>query len=118
MIDSDALKCIECAVPHTCAKQVNGSQRCAQCEVGYCFIVCEPITLKCGHFVCKECKTKAERPSEMKCKICNEKLESTGANGTASDVFVKMYLKDLTSQLRDKHFKTLNQFEGNTKRNF
>ena len=112
MVDSDALKCIECAILHTCAKKVNGSERCLQCEIGYRFIVCEPITLKCNHFICKECKNKLDKTSEINCKICNAKIESTGLKGAASEAIVKLYLKELTSQLNDKYSLSLGQFEG------
>lgn len=106
------LKCIECAMPHKCAKTVNGSASCTKCDSEYRFIVFEPITLKCGHHICKECKKKAENEN-ANCKICNENIKITDGIGAASDLFIKMYLKDLTSELNNKYSKTLSHFNGN-----
>ena len=45
MLSADILKTIECAVPHNCAKELNDSNHCAHCQIGYEFIVSEPKCL-------------------------------------------------------------------------
>jgi hypothetical protein len=61
MLNQTVYSSIECAIAHQCAKDEDNSNKCAQCEIGYSFIACEPILLQCGHHVCKECTEKVKK---------------------------------------------------------
>jgi hypothetical protein len=78
MLNRKIIKNVECAVPHKCAKSKDSSKRCAQCEIGYSFFACEPITLECGHLICFDCKPKVDDEC-FKCNNC-------GANAKCSQV--------------------------------
>ena len=91
-MDKSLYDCVECAVPHKCEKEKSSSKKCAQCEIDYNFIACEPISLKCGHYICKECTEKVESRS-YKCKICSSEMVNTNASGTASEFLVNSSLK-------------------------
>ena len=75
MLNQRILNNIECAIPHKCAKDNNESKRCAQCDIGYLFIACEPILLQCGHHICKSCEHEAKNGS-LKCKICELEIKN------------------------------------------
>ena len=113
MLNQEILSHIECAVPHKCPKEKDASKKCAQCEIGYSFIACDPILLQCGHHVCKECTNKVNEMSS-KCKICSAELKMLANNvhNSSSAFIIQMNLPLLGQQLRDKFQKTLSIFES------
>lgn len=112
MLSVEILKCVECAIPHDCIKEIDPSKRCIQCEINYSFIALEPITLKCGHHICKECRAKLDRNSSFKCKICSSQISINDGVGTASEVLIQTFMKDLTRELKEKYVRTLNLYTG------
>ena len=108
------MKSIECAIAHTCPKDADGTKRCAQCEINYSFIACEPIVLDCGHHVCKECDQSNEN-GILKCKICAKSVKIFGGPGVAADTLFQVFANSLAKELRDKYSIALNLYDGNLK---
>jgi hypothetical protein len=111
MQNRDKLKSVECAVAHKCAKNGDKTKRCAQCEIGYAFVVCDPRTLECGHLICFECKSKVEE-GNLNCKICATNTKYTEAKGAAAETLIDLFLNDLTKELYDKYQEALNIYNG------
>ena len=111
MLNEQFFHNVECAVPHKCAKELDASSKCAQCEIGYKFVACEPMTLKCGHYICKVCTENVEKGS-LKCNFCSAKMTSTDAIGSASDFLIQSFLSSLTQELKDKYLATLSLYNG------
>lgn len=105
MISPDLLQCIECSIPHKCAKSYDPSISCAQCVIHYSFIACEPVALECGHHICRQCKDKTQISSII-CKTCNEYKRLSISTGKAAEFLIKTNLKDLTKVLFDKYSQT------------
>ena len=89
-MQNQVLKSIQCATSHNYAKEKDASKTCAQCDIGYTFIAREPMTIKCGHHVCKECEKRTSNWSN--CKICGAKVELTGASGIAADALAQVFI--------------------------
>lgn len=103
MLSSEFHKFMQCTIPHKCSKEKNSPENCTHCEIGYFFIVCEPIMLKCGHQICKECIEKAEN-EDLLCTICGAQIEIGNIMGqTVTEPLIKMFLNDLSKELAEKY---------------
>lgn len=111
MLNQQFFNNVECAVPHKCSKKEDSSKKCAQCEIGYKFIACEPMILKCGHSICKECIEKVQKGS-LKCNICSADMINSDAIGSAADFLVQSFLSNLTQELSDKFMASLSLYNG------
>jgi hypothetical protein len=98
MLNMQILQSIECAAVHKWSKLADGTKWCAKCKIGYKMIACEPLTLACGHHVCKECGI-VIRNRILKCRFCARKVELTGGRGTAADSLFQFVANDLAKQL-------------------
>ena len=112
MLDEQILKSIECAIAHKCPKDADDSKRCAHCEIGHSFIACEPITLECGHHICKECDKDIENGS-LKCKFCAKSVKLFGGPGIAADSLFQVLANDLTKELRVKYSTAMHLYDSN-----
>jgi hypothetical protein len=112
MLNQQIYSNIRCAIPHQCAKQEDNSNKCAQCEIAYSFIACEPILMQCMHHVCKECTVKIKKGS-AKCKFCSADLKSTGVQNPTTEILIKTFFTSLSKNLRDKYMGALHLFESN-----
>lgn len=110
MIQTQILNGIQCAISHNCAKAKDATIECAHCEIDYKFIACEPMTLKCGHHVCKRCQDKLS--PETKCMICGQEANSTVASGVAADVLLFTFINPLFLELREKYKKAFDLYSG------
>lgn len=110
MLSTELLECIECAMPHRCAKRENPSNNCAQCLVGYSFVACEPISLECGHHICKQCREKTQK-EPLRCKFCNKLIRTSNSFGSAAELLIKANLKFLTRDLIEKYSHANSLFE-------
>lgn len=112
MQNQEIIKSIECDVPHKCSKNAKDlTKKCAQCEIGYSFVACEPRTLECGHLVCLECKSKVEKGS-LKCKICGVDAKYTEVQGISAHTLFQVFLNDFTKELKDKYKAALQLYDG------
>jgi len=109
MINEQILQSIQCAIPHKCVAESN---KCAQCDIGYCFISCEPTTLQCGHQICSECKVKC-RKRKLKCKICAIEMKSLDVISLPAEVWIQYTINDLTVELKEKYAKALKIYHSN-----
>ena len=114
MLSQQILQSIECAIAHKCPKDADGSKRCAQCEIGYSFVACEPITLECGHHICKECDKETQNGS-LKCKFCAKFVKLNGARGIAADSLFQFITDKLAKELKKKYATAIKLLEGNLK---
>ena len=103
MLNEQILQNIECALAHDCA---TSSNKCAECDLGYKFIACEPIPLQCGHYICKKCESKTKEGS-INCKFCKKRAACTGGLGGAAEALFQFVQKELFGELRDKYEKAL-----------
>ena len=111
MMPSDVLKSIECAIPHECTKLIDESLKCGYCEIGYSFIVHEPIVLQCGHHICKECIEKTQTGGLI-CTICSNEIKCSDGAGTAAETLILLFSKDLAKELKEKFLKGVDLYEG------
>jgi hypothetical protein len=111
MFSADILKSMECVIPHKCNKLIDKTLKCVYCEVGYSFIVHEPIVLQCGHHICKECIAKTVKGS-LNCKICSQEIKCTGTTGTAAETLVQLFSKDLAKELKEKLLTCVDAYDG------
>jgi len=111
MLNQNLLKNIECVIPHKCAKDTDKSKRCAQCEIGYSFIACEPILLQCGHNICISCENKAKNGS-FKCKICEHEIKSIDLKNNSAESLLDFLIDDLTKDLNDKYKKAFHLYKS------
>ena len=111
MLSGDVLKTIQCAITHSCAKDKNESNKCAHCEIGYEFIAMGPESLKCGHNICNDCESRANKRS-VRCKFCQEEREPSGVKATAVELLMSLYLDPLVVELKDKYKKALTIYDG------
>jgi hypothetical protein len=114
MLNQEVRELIECAVPHSCPREKEDSNKCVQCETGYSFIACDPILLECGHHVCKECIEKVKKGS-YKCKMCSAQLKSNYQPNAACNFIIKSHLQQLSQELKDNLRNTLITFDGKIK---
>jgi hypothetical protein len=105
------MKSIECAIAHKCPKDADRAKRCAQCEINYSFIACEPMVLDCGHHVCKECDEIIEK-GNLKCKYCEKNVKLTGSTGVAADSMFQFVSIDVAKHLKEKFATGLDIYEG------
>lgn len=109
MLSKKLIESIECAMPHECPKKMNSSNSCIYCEVGYSFIVKEPLLLECEHNICKECKDHVENKN---CKICSKKIEVLNMKNRSTQLLIESNLTKLFENLKDKFNTTLSSFQG------
>jgi hypothetical protein len=109
MLNQKILQSIECAIAHKCPKEE--SRRCAQCEIGYSFVACEPMTLECGHHICKGCNKKAANGS-LKCKFCAKSVQLTASKGIAAESLFECLTNDLVRELREKYATAIDIYDG------
>jgi len=77
-------------------------------------IVREPISLSCGHCVCKTpCLTDQNR---IKCKICNVETEKSklenSVESTPIKLMIKSYLSPLFEELEKRATNEINSFKS------
>ena len=111
MLTADILKTIECAIPHECSKLIDESYKCCYCEVGYAFIVHDPVVLQCGHHICQECVVETQKGC-LNCKICSQEMKCTNTKGTAAEMLVKLFLNDYSKELKEKFLKSVDLYQG------
>ena len=114
MIIQQVLKSIECAIAHRCPNDDVKGKRCAQCEIGYSFIACEPIVLDCGHHICRECDQSTENETIV-CQFCEKNVKLTGSTGVAAETVFQFVSLELAKQLKDKFATGLNIYDGKFK---
>ena len=110
-MNTQVLQSIEFAIAHKCPKNADETKRCAQCEIGYSFVACEPITLECGHHICKQCDEEAQNGS-LKCKFCQKSVRLIGGSGVAADSVFKLLANDLAKELKEKYAAAIDIYEG------
>jgi hypothetical protein len=111
MLNQQILQSIECAIAHKCPNEADGTKRCAQCEIGYSFVACEPITLDCGHHICRECGSDFEN-GILKCKICAKNVKLIGTPGVAADSVFELVKISLAKELKEKYAAAFKIYEG------
>ena len=110
-MNTQILQSIECAIAHKCPKDADETKRCAHCEIGYSFVACEPITLECGHHICKQCDTEAQNGS-INCKICAKSVKLFGGAGVAANSLFKLLANDLAKELKEKYATAIDIYDG------
>jgi hypothetical protein len=111
MLNQEIMQSIECAFAHKCPKDADETKRCAECEIGYSFVACEPIILDCGHHICKLCDKEAQNGS-LKCKFCAKSVKVIGVSGIAADSFFQVFANNLAKELRDKYEAAIDIYDG------
>ena len=111
MLNESFYKTFECAVPHKCTAETDSSKKCAHCDIGYCYIACEPIILECKHHVCKECTEKIKTGSYT-CKFCNGLLKSTGVPNPSSDFIIENSMGIISKELKEKYVTAMDLFKS------
>ena len=107
MLSQQILQSNECAIAHKCPKDADGSKRCAQCEIGYSFVACEPITLECGHHICKACDKNITN-GRVNCKYCAKIVKLLGGRGMAADSVFQLIADKLATELKNKYATAIN----------
>ena len=69
-----------------------------QCGLTNDHVVKEPISLSCGHYICKKC---VPSKPEMKCKICNVETDGSELRIDLESVPIKNIIKMCLSGLFD-----------------
>jgi len=112
MISNDMIELLECAIKHDCASKK--SNRCAVCELGFKYIVIDPIQLTCGHTICSECKNE-QKVEKVNCQKHGE--SSIGLESEATKHLLKINIKELFESLKTKYEASVKLLEE-TKINF
>ena len=84
------------------------------CDLTNDHIVREPISLSCGHCVCKTpCLTDQTR---IKCKICNLETDKSelrvGSESTPIKIMIKSFLSPLFEELEKRATNEINSFKS------
>ena len=71
-----------------------------QCGLTNDHVVKEPISLLCGHCICKQCVPDIQEP-KIKCRICNEETDKSDLRVDRESVPFKNSIKRCLSGLFD-----------------
>ena len=75
-------------------------------------VVKEPISLSCGHSICKAC---VPDQAKIKCKICSEETEKSNLQINKESLFSKMIkssLSGLFEELEERANNEINSFKS------
>lgn len=73
-----------------------------------------PITMSCGHTICKKCIPNDNNQQQLKCLICNELNEhnlNTSKESTAVKTLMRVFLNDLFYLIEDKFNTSIRQLK-------
>ena len=76
----------------------------------------EPISLNCGHCICKSCLLKSEYQNIITCKLCNQVTNRDLKNEKESTLVKSMiahFLSQLFVELENKTSEGVNKLKGN-----
>lgn len=101
---------VECAVSHYCAKEKK--LRCATCEVGFKFVVEDPIQLICGHCICAKCKL-IDSNNNFECQNHKDPVQSPyGLESIIGKELITTKLKELFNNTLETFEKTADLLES------
>jgi hypothetical protein len=107
MISDDMIELLECATQHDCA--LKRSSRCAVCELGFKYIVVDPIQLTCGHTICSECKNE-QKMEKVNCLKHGE--ASIGLKSETTRLLIKLNIESLIEKLKNSFEASMATLKG------
>lgn len=111
------LKTLECVAhkTHECLKDIEPEKICQICELGYIYIAEQPLQLSCGHCVCTNCTSNAQKMT-FKCKNHNE--VEVIADAHMARLLIENNLNVMFPILKQKYDATMSLFQGTNIRNY